>query len=118
MVLRLAFCLLALGSLSGCLLFTGPGLFIAGVATIVNTDKTPSDHAVSWMTGEDCSSVEYSKGRDYCVSDDVSATMADTTPYGASGKYEGYGPYCYRTLGKISCYNHPDPLASEQARLP
>jgi hypothetical protein len=117
MVLRLAFCLLALGMLSGCLLATGPGLFAVSMATIINTDKTPSDHAMSWVTGQSCSSIEYSKGRSYCVSDDNSVTNADTALYGAAGTDEGYGPYCYRTLGSITCYNHPDPLASEQARL-
>lgn len=117
MALRLILSLVAMLSLSGCLLATGPALFAAGTAVIVNTDKTPSDHVVSLATGLDCSSVEYSKGREYCVSDDDSATQADTAPYGASGKHEGYGPYCYRTLGSVTCYNHPDPLASEQARL-
>lgn len=114
---RLLLCALLLNMLSGCLLMTGPALFAASVSTVVTTDKTPSDHVVSWATGEDCSSVEYSKGRDYCEDTNRAATEADTALYGPSGNYLGMGPFCYRTLGAVNCYNHPDPLASEQARL-
>ena len=27
------------------------------------------------------------------------------------------GPYCYRTLGRVTCYTQPDNLASDYARL-
>jgi len=94
--------------LSGCLLMTGPGLFMAGVATIVNTNKTPSDHVVSLLVNQDCSTVEYSKGEDYCKSKEQDA---------GDGDQYVTGPYCYRTLGESTCYSSPDPLASGQARL-
>lgn len=114
---RLILCAFLLNALSGCLLMTGPGLFAASVSTVINTDKTPTDHVVSWATGEDCSSIEYSKGREYCEETDIAATQADTALYGPSGNYHGLGPFCYRTLGEVNCYNQPDPQASEQARL-
>jgi len=117
MAYRLILCFFLVNTLSGCLLMTGPGLFVASVSTVVNTDKTPTDHMASWATGQDCSSVEYSKGREYCVDIDQAATQADTALYGPSGNYLGMGPFCYRTLGGVNCYNHPDPLASEQSRL-
>lgn len=117
MVLRFGFCLLVLGALSGCVLLTGPGLFAAGMATIINTKKTPSDHAVSWMTGQDCSSVKYSQGRAYCAPTEEAKARADGRPFDDDDRPETYGPYCYRTLGSVTCYREPDPDASEQARL-
>lgn len=103
--------------LSGCFLASGPGMFAVGTATFINTKKTFTDHAMSFLTGEDCSSLKYSTGDGYCEpfpseEDGDAAAMAE-----GRGTFLGYGPYCYRTIGKVTCYNSPDPLASEYARL-
>ena len=103
-------------SLSGCLLATGPGLFAVGTATFINTDKTMTDHALSFVTGQDCSTLEYSKGEGYCQPhESEQAIQPDLVAQG--GTFVGYGPYCYRTIGRVTCYSHPDPSASEYARL-
>ena len=69
MLRTLAISVVALIGLSGCFATTGPGLAIIGLSTYIITDKTATDHAVTLATGEDCSTLEYSKGRDYCVPD-------------------------------------------------
>ena len=103
--------------LSGCFLTTGPGMFAVGTATFINTKKTLIDHTASFLTGQDCSSLKYSAGEGYCqpfpsVEDGDAAEMD-----ASQGTFVGYGPYCYRTIGKVTCYSSPDPLASEYARL-
>lgn len=110
-ILCISLCL----ALSGCMLSTGPGLFAATVATYINTDKSPSDHAMSLLTGEDCSSLEYAEGREYCT---PHAPRRGAMIYDGPGQGRpDVGPYCYRTIGETTCYTQPDPLASEQARL-
>ena len=107
------------GALSGCgALATGPGLAFLTLTTFVTTKKTPTDHATTWLTGQECSSLAMTKGEDYCqpMGDDVS-DQADTALYADSGQYVGSSPFCYRTLGSVTCYSRPDPLASEYARL-
>ena len=109
--------LLCLFGLSGCVLTTAPGVVMVGITTLVATDKTVSDHALSIATGDDCSTVEFTRGREYCVDTGNALSQADTALYGPSGNYRETGPFCYRTLGEVTCYNHPDPVASENARL-
>jgi hypothetical protein len=116
MVRRLALCLTLLQGLSGCILTTTEGLAMLSIGTIIATDKTPTDHVATVATGKDCSSVKYSKTKKYCTPVDKSATQADTALYGQNGKYEGTGPFCYRTLGDVTCYTQPDPQ-SAQARV-
>ena len=103
--------------LSGCFLTTGPGLFAVGTATFINTKKTFTDHAASLITGQDCSSLKYNAGEGYCQpypsEEDGEAVAMDD----GRANFLGYGPYCYRTIGKVTCYSSPDPLASEYARL-
>ena len=103
---------LALVTLQGCAAATtGPGLFAVGLATFINTK-------MSLATGQDCSSLKYSKGEGYCQPPEGSeAAMAENAGPATPGTYVGYGPYCYRTLGKVTCYKNQDPLASEYARL-
>ena len=113
----IAVCAVCLFGLSGCVLTTAPGMALASITSVVTTDKTFGDHAVSLATGDDCSTVAYSQGRKYCVDDSQALTAADTAIYGPSGHYGEIGPFCYRTLGSVTCYNHPDPVASEDARI-
>ena len=115
MVRRLAVCFLLIQWLSGCLLATAPGMALVSIGTIVNTDKSPSDHFASWATGHDCSSVKLSKRKKYCVKPEKPGQHADDSRRGLNGQYAGTGAFCYRTLGEITCYSHPDPLASNQA---
>ena len=105
--------IVALFTLSGCFLATGPGLFVLGTTTFINTKKTMGDHAMTWMTGQECSTLKYSQGEGYCQPREEERVPEP----GANGVYLGMGPYCYRTLGRVTCYDQPDSLASEYARL-
>lgn len=81
-------------SASGTELLTAAQWFvILDVVSIVNTDKTIVDHIVSSATGQDCSTVEYSKGNPYCKQ-----PPKPEPPL-----------YCYRSLAAVSCYSTPDP---------
>lgn len=113
MVRRLALCILLLQGLSGCILATTEGLALLSIGTIIATDKTPTDHLATVATGQDCSSVKYSKTKKYCERTSKPENEADTALYGQNGKYEGTGPFCYRTLGKINCYTQPDPQSAD-----
>ena len=97
------------------LLFAGtacdPGttLVVAGanVISVIDTDKTLTDHTASWVTGKDCSTREALDGRPYCQAEDI-----PLAPAAAEAEV-----YCYRSIGSIVCYSEPDPLASEQMRV-
>jgi hypothetical protein len=83
--------------LAGC----DPSLMMSGasVVSLVATDKTLSDHAVSLATGRNCSTVRMSRGESFCAPE----------PHAMAAEH------CYRTLGGISCYTRPDPQASDGA---
>ena len=116
---RFFFLSIVLLTLSGCLIASGPGLFVASVASFVNTKKTGADHVLSWATGQNCSTLAYSKGEDYCQpKEGAGLDYANIGPGGASDENAAAGAYCYRTIGTVTCYTNPDPSASAQALLP
>ena len=86
--------------LTGC-----AGLPLAGVvggaevASVVNTDKTLTDHVASNLTGHDCSTVKVKSRGKYCI--DQNSIPAPQPAV-----------YCYRSLGDINCYENPDPYAN------
>jgi len=79
--------------LSGC----APQFFIGDVASTIATKKTISDHAVSYFSNKDCSSVRLEQGKTYCVEDDPNHF------YNAASKTN-----CYRELGNVTCYMQED----------
>ncbi|MCW8835038.1 MAG: hypothetical protein OQJ99_01570 [Rhodospirillales bacterium] len=70
------------------------------VASVVTTDKTIGDHIVSYYSGKNCSTARQELGLHYCEEDEPK-----NPPDG----------YCYRTLGKVTCYEQPDPRREAQA---
>jgi hypothetical protein len=93
-----AVALAAVMALGGCDAFTFGGGTVAPVAfvegaSVVVTDKTLGDHLVSMYSGKDCSTIRTSKGMRYCAEDEPAPPPQ---------------PYCYRTLGKVTCYDRPD----------
>lgn len=93
--------LLSLLLLGGCSLATAaPGSVpsLAGVeaVTVIGTDKTLGDHIVSFTTGKNCSTIRRKTGQTYCEEDEVMPPEEI---------------YCYRTLGKVSCYGEPRPAS-------
>lgn len=89
------------------------GLFLLGVgacepiglvegASTILTDKTFTDHIVSWSSGKNCSTVRYNLGQTYCEEDEPNPTP---------------NVYCYRTLGDVTCYDRPDPYDGRQRKI-
>jgi len=87
------------GFLAGCTSIVG-----LDAISVMGTDKTIVDHAVSLSSGKNCSSLRLEQGRYYCEED----TPEIKTQV-----------YCYNTLGTPTCYDRPDPKrpASEQLGL-
>ena len=67
---------------------------IIGAGLVMATDKTLSDHLVSYQTGKDCSTVRAEQGRTYCREDEPNPMPV---------------VHCYQTLGDVTCYSAPDP---------
>ncbi|MCK5445820.1 MAG: hypothetical protein KAI73_09365 [Rhodospirillaceae bacterium] len=63
-------------------------------AVVMATDKTVADHAVSFSSGKDCSTVRREQGRTYCAEDELNP-RPDVV--------------CFKTLGDITCYSKDDP---------
>jgi hypothetical protein len=101
--------LLALG-LAGCDPASQAMLTGASLVTLAHTDKTIGDHVATWALDKDCSTLTLANGEGYChdfVDEEAQAA--------AEGALDA--PYCYRTLGDVTCYLQPDPLASTATRL-
>ena len=88
------------------------------IATFVQTDKTPSDHIASYITQQDCAILHVADDEPYCQEDvagaEELAAAARAKEQEARLELQSQA-YCYRTLGAISCYREPDPLASGYA---
>ena len=85
--------------LPGCGIPLAPWALLDG-GSVVLTDKTMEDHAVSFGSGKDCSSVRSEQGLTYCKEDEP--------------KFVPPVVNCYRTLGEVSCYDRPDPYQVNQ----
>jgi hypothetical protein len=79
-----------------------PSIAIIDGASVVSTEKTLEDHAVSIYLGKNCSTVRVEQGLSYCVEDEVFPVPA---------------VYCYRTLGEVTCYDKPDPHKGRHQRV-
>ena len=66
----------------------------AEILSIIGTEKTIFDHAISLSSGKNCSSVRREKGLHYCEEDEP-----EVRP----------NVYCYNTLARVTCYKKPDP---------
>lgn len=88
---------LAMWALSGCAPYVG-----ADVVTLNSTKKTIADHVVSNATGEDCSTVKWSQGENYCQA----KVVVQRPPV-----------YCQKTLGDVECHDTPDPYRNGAVAL-
>ena len=61
---------------------------------MVGSQKTLGDHIISYVSGKDCSTVRRNLGRTYCVEDEPNPVPR---------------VFCYPTIGKVTCYDRPDP---------
>ena len=62
--------------------------------SVMSTKKTMEDHIISISSGKNCSILRRERGLTYCREDE--AIPVKTV-------------YCYRTLGRVTCYDKPDP---------
>jgi hypothetical protein len=73
----------------------GASVLALDAVSVINTQKTIDDHIVSFVTGQDCSTIRASKGDHYCIDEPVPVPMVQRTSY------------CYKTLAKVTCYDRP-----------
>ncbi len=76
---------------------TGGAALNAG--SIIASDKTLVDHAISTLSGKDCATVRKEAGLTYCKEDEAVALQP---------------MYCYPTLGDVTCYPSRDPYHGRQ----
>ena len=90
--------------LVGCLCLLGGCGYGVGIegGSIIATDKTLSDHLISFTSGKDCSTVRKEKGLKYCKEDEV---------------FIQQNIFCYETLGSVTCYERPDPHKGGHQKL-
>jgi hypothetical protein len=82
---------------------------VEGIA-LNQTGKLASDHAASAITGQDCSFLRYKDTGNYCLSAaEIAAKQAK--------ERRDLSAYCYRRLGLVTCYDTPDPTASDEVRV-
>jgi hypothetical protein len=72
---------------------------LADGASVVGTDKTLVDHAISLYKKKNCSSVRKEQGLTYCVEDEPNPAP---------------NVHCYPTLGAPDCFAAPDPYLGQQ----
>jgi len=97
--LKLSWVMIVMAGLAGCALVPGaPTAFppLAGLEgiSIIGTDKTITDHIVSYRTGKNCSTVRKNLGQTYCEEDEI-GVMDEV--------------YCYNSLGNVNCFAVPKP---------
>lgn len=90
--MRMAFLIAGLVLLAGCSVV--PPVAIIDGATVVGSQKTLGDHFISYVSGKNCSTVRRNLGRTYCEEDEPNPVPR---------------VFCYPTIGKITCYDKPDP---------
>ena len=66
---------------------------------VIGTDKTMSDHIISFTSGKNCSSLRPEKDLTFCEEDEPQIKQ---------------NIYCYRTLATVKCYDRPDPNPGRQ----
>ena len=70
--------------------------------SVILTDKTMTDHIVSFSSGKNCSVIRQNQGLTYCEEDEIAPVQ---------------GLYCYQTLGSVTCYDRPDPFNGRQKKI-
>ena len=102
LVLLVFVCVIALGGCGPMAMSGMPFLGQADALTVVGTDKTIVDHFVSISSGKNCSTVRREQGLHYCEEDELEVKPRI---------------YCYNTLGRVTCYDRPDPYANGSQKI-
>ena len=98
--MRIIAVLALFGLLQACSLV--PGVAQAQGAFVIGTDKTIEDHVISMTSGKNCSTIRSERGLTHCVEDEPRVNP---------------NIYCYKTLGKVTCYDRPDPHKGRHQRV-
>jgi len=77
-------------------------LSIVSTGLTMATDKTLTDHLVSYNTGKDCSTLRIEQGRTYCKEDEPNPVASVS---------------CYPSIGDVTCYSEPNPARKPDERL-
>ncbi len=93
-------CLLVIGMLVAAIMPAGCSeAIVADGASIIATEKTLADHAISFYKQKNCSSVRKERGLSYCAEDEPNPAPK---------------VHCYPTIGAPDCYADPDPYPGQQ----
>jgi hypothetical protein len=98
---RLFLTISAILALGACAALAPPIAAVEGTTAVV-TGKPLSDYVVSVASGKNCSTVRVNAGLTYCEEDEVNAAPK---------------VWCYRTIGRVSCYDRPDPYDGKQRKV-
>lgn len=103
------FALLLPAALGGCSGTAAVAMAGISATSFALTDKFPTDHVASWVTGEDCSALQAERTGEYC------RTEAEVAAAEAAARPGAVPPlYCYRTIGESYCQSEPDPSAASR----
>ncbi len=76
----------------------------ASVVTAFDSGKTVSDHAMSFVTGDDCSFLNSLRGKAWCM-----PVLADTPP--------PPNQVCYKSIASMTCYPVENPHETASRRI-
>jgi hypothetical protein len=94
---RVTFVLLLLFALPGC-----ESLALLEGASAVTTGERMSDRVISLSSGKTCSMKRKSRGLTYCEEDEAVPVQS---------------PYCYRSLGGVTCYEREPAFGASQQKV-
>ena len=78
----------------------------SSLANFIQTDKLPIDYVAEWASGKECRSLAAMKDGGPLCRKSFEPPRIFQKPI-----------YCYRTLGRITCYDEPDPYRTSLQRV-
>lgn len=86
---------------------SGSLLVLSGsMANFIQTDKLPTDYVAEWASGKECRALVAMKDGGPLCRKSFDPPKVYEKPV-----------YCYRTLGRITCYDEPDPYGTSTQRV-
>ena len=77
-------------------------LSVVSTALTMGTDKTLTDHLVSYHKGKDCATLRLEQGRTYCKEDEPNPVAQ---------------VHCYPSIGDVTCYAQANPARKPDERI-
>ena len=78
----------------------------SSMANFIQTDKLPTDYVAEWASGKECRTLAAMKDGGPLCRKSFEPPRVYQKPI-----------YCYRTLGRITCYDEPDPYRTNLQRV-